>query len=234
MRVALAALLAALLLSFPATAGAHALLEGTSPPRGAVVEREPAAVSFAFSEPVEGNFGAVRVYDAGGGRADEGAAFHPGGDEARIGARLRPGLADGTYTATYRVVSADSHVISGGFVFSIGKAGAQPRETVAELLGDSGAGPIADAAFGVARGLLYAAIALGAGGFAFLLLAWLPALGAAGRPGEPWDAARAAFRGRLRAALLLAAGLGALGAAGGVVMVGAGEPGLSGLATLGW
>jgi len=47
-------------------------LEGTSPPEGAVVKAEPSAVIFEFDEPVEGNFGAVRVYDAAGERVDEG------------------------------------------------------------------------------------------------------------------------------------------------------------------
>ena len=41
---------------------------------------EPTAVIFRFDEPVEGNFGAVRVYDAEGSRVDEGDAFHPGGE----------------------------------------------------------------------------------------------------------------------------------------------------------
>lgn len=234
MRTAVAALAAAFLLAFPATAGAHALLEQTGPQRGAVVEREPAAVSFGFSEPVEGNFGAVRVYDAAGERADEGAAFHPGDDSSKIGVRLRPNLADGTYTATYRVVSADSHVISGGFVFSVGAAGPPPGATVAELLGESGAGPVADAVFGVARGLLYAAIALAAGGLAFLLLAWLPAFAGLGGAGPRWSAAGAAFLARLRGALLLAAALGALGAAGGVVMQGAEAAGVPGTSALRW
>ena len=55
-----------LLLVFPVGASAHAQLEGTSPPQGATVKQEPAAVIFRFDEPVEGNFGAVRVYDADG------------------------------------------------------------------------------------------------------------------------------------------------------------------------
>lgn len=234
MRTALAALAAALLLAFPVTAGAHALLEQTSPQRGAVVERQPAAVSLGFSEPVEGNFGAVRVYDAAGERADEGAAFHPGDDDSKIGVRLRPDLADGTYTATYRVVSADSHVISGGFVFSVGAAGPPPGATVAELIGESGAGPVADAAFGIARGLLYAAIALAVGGFAFLLLAWAPAFAGVGGAGPRWRAAGASFLARLRSALLLAAALGALGAVGGVVMQGAEAAGVPGTSALRW
>ena len=116
----------ALALLVPGAALAHAQLEGTTPERGAVVKHEPPAVIFRFDEPVEGNFGAVRVYDADGSRVDEGDAFHPDGEGPRLGVHLKPGLPDGSYTATYRVVSADGHIVSSGYVFSIGKAGKAP------------------------------------------------------------------------------------------------------------
>jgi len=225
---ALAALLALLA---PAAALAHAQLEGTSPERGAVVKHEPAAVIFRFDEPVEGNFGAVRVYDANGDRVDEGDAFHPGGEGPRLGVHLRPGLAGGSYTATYRVVSADGHIVSSGFVFSIGRAGKAPAETVSELTAGAGSGPVTETAFGIARGLQYAAIALGVGGLAFLMLAWLPALAAVGG-GESWRRASLVFASRLRVMLLLAAGIGAISAVAGVVLEGAEAAGISGFSAL--
>jgi copper transport protein len=233
-RVATAVLAIALVLALlaPATALAHAQLEGTSPERGAVVKKEPAAVVFRFDEPVEGNFGAVRVYDADGSRVDEGDAFHPGGEGPRLGVHLKPGLPDGSYTATYRVVSADGHIVSSGFVFSIGKAGKAPKETVSQLTAGSGSGPITETAFGLARGLQYTAIALAVGGLAFFLLAWLPALAAVGGKGERWSAASRAFSTRLRRLLLLAAVLGAISAAAGVVLEGAEAAGVSGFSAL--
>jgi copper transport protein len=233
-RVATAVLAIALVLALltPASALAHAQLEGTSPERGAVVKKEPAAVVFRFDEPVEGNFGAVRVYDADGSRVDEGDAFHPGGEGPRLGVHLEPGLPDGSYTATYRVVSADGHIVSSGFVFSIGKAGKAPKETVSQLTAGSGSGPVTETAFGLARGLQYTAIALAVGGLAFLLLAWLPALAAVGGEGERWSAASRAFSTRLQCALLLAAALGAISAAAGVVLEGAEAAGVSGFSAL--
>src|SRR6201991_3238032 len=168
----------------PAAASAHARLEGTDPPQGAVVKREPSAVIFEFDEPVEGNFGAVRVYDAAGERVDEGDAFHPDGEGPKLGVHLKPGLPDGSYTATYPGVSADGHIVSSGYVFSIGKAGAAPRETVGELIGGSGNGKVTEVAYGLARGLEYTAIALAVGGVAFLFFCWLPALGAVAGVGE--------------------------------------------------
>lgn len=233
-RVASAVIAAALVLALavPAGALAHAQLEGTVPPRGAVVKREPAAVIFRFDEPVEGNFGAVRVYDANGSRVDEGDAFHPDGEGPRLGVHLKPGLPDGSYTATYRVVSADGHIVSSGFVFSIGKAGKAPKQTVAQLTSGSGSGPVTEAAFGIARGVQYAAIALAVGGLAFLLLAWLPALTAAGGSGEHWPRASLAFASRLRVVLVVAAATGAISAAAGVVLEGAEAAGVSAFSAL--
>ena len=68
----------------------------------------------------------------------QGDAFHPGGDDRAVAVRLRAGLRDGGYTATYRVVSADSHPVSGGFVFGVGEGGAAPAATVGELLDGRG------------------------------------------------------------------------------------------------
>lgn len=227
------AVLAALALLAPAAASAHARLEGTSPPQGAVVKREPGAVVFEFDEPVEGNFGAVRVYDAAGERVDQGDAFHPDGEGQKLGVHLKPGLPDGSYTATYRVVSADGHIVSSGYVFSIGKEGKAPAETVGELIGGSGNGKVTEVAYGLARGLEYLAIALAVGGIAFLLICWLPALGAAAGVGEESrrSAARA-FARRLRTVLWVAAGIGLIATAAQIVLEGAEAAGVSGFSAM--
>ena len=75
------------------------------------------------------------------------------------------GLGDGTYTATYRVISADSHPVSGGFVFSVGRGGA-PAESLDELIDAGRPGPATEVGFGIVRGLSYLALALGLGGIA--------------------------------------------------------------------
>ena len=84
----------------------------------------------------------------------------PAARGAEVAVGLRSGLADGAYTATYRVISADGHPVSGGFVFSIGTRAPGRRATVADLLSGSSAGPATEIAFGVARGVGYLAIAL--------------------------------------------------------------------------
>ena len=223
------ALLVALLV--PAAASAHATLESTSPTRGAVVKAEPGEVVFRFSETVEGNFGAVRAFDAHGVRVDQGDAFHPGGQGSALAVHLKPGLPKGTYTATYRVVSADSHIVSSGVVFSIGRATAAGA-TVAQLLGRSKTGPTTQIAFGAARAVQYATIGAGVGLLAFLLLVWLPAMTAVAGGDARWQAASAAFVQRLRRVLVLVALLGVISALAAVVLEAASAAGISGWSAL--
>jgi copper transport protein len=205
-RAAIAVLAASVLALVAApAAGAHAILESTTPPRGATLEQAPSQISMRFNEPVEVTFGAIRVYDAKGGEVQRGSAFHPGGDARTVAVRLRPGLAHGGYTATYRVISADSHPVSGGFVFSVGSDGPASGQTVGDLLSGQSAGPVTSVAFSVVRALQYAAIALAIGALAILVIAWLPALAALAGPSEEWDDASAAFAARWRAVVVGAA-----------------------------
>ncbi len=223
---------AAVLLALPGAAFAHATLEGTQPERGATVAREPGQVVFRFDETVEGNFGAVRVFDTGGARVDMGDGFHPNGTGALIAVHLKPGLPGGTYTASYRVVSADGHIVTGGFVFSIGKPGAAAGLTVAQLLGRSSTGAVTEIAFGAARAVQYAAIAVAVGALVFLLAIWLPVLRLQAGGSAPWRAASAAFVGRVRLTLLLSALAGSLSALAGVVLEAAEAAGVTGWAAL--
>ena len=160
---------AALALACSAPAFAHATLEGTEPARGSIVETQPEAVVFHFSEAVEMNFSSVHIYDATGDVVDDGAPVHPDGVTSDVSIGFQPDIAHGTYTATYRVISADGHPVSGGFLFSVGEAGAAPTKTVAELSGGANAGCATTTAFAVARAVQYGAIALAIGGFVFLL-----------------------------------------------------------------
>jgi copper transport protein len=215
------------LLVWPAAAFAHAMLEATSPARGADLRHQPSAVVFRFNEPVEGTFGAVRVFNARGERVDAGDAFHPGGSGPRVGVHLKPRLPHGTYTATYRVISADGHPVSSGFVFSIGKPGAAGAP-VSKLLGRSKTGPVTDVVFGAAKATEYASIALAIGGMAFLLFLWPGALQQVAGGSERWRLASERFARRLRGLVLAAVLAGALAAALAVVMQGAIGAGISG------
>ena len=214
------ALALALLALLPAAASAHALLSATTPERGARLDAAPEQVSLRFSEPVEAEFGAVRVFDSDGREVQAGRTFHPSGRGTEVAVRLRDGLGEDGYTVTYRVISADSHPVSGGFVFVVGDAPA-PATTVGELLGDDDTGPVTGTAFGIVRAVQFAAIALGLGAVIFALLCWLPALRATAGAGAGWRTASTAFSARLRALLLAAAAAGALSAAAAIVLQGA-------------
>jgi copper transport protein len=161
-----------LLAALPATAGAHAQLEGTSPTRGAILKTQPKQVVFSYSETVEAPPGAVRVYDAAAKQVDDGHVSHPGGEGSKLGVGLKAGLPDGTYTATYRVISADGHPVAGGLVFSVGKPGAGPSKTIDQLIGSSKISTATKATQRIANALQYLATALAAGLVAFELLCW--------------------------------------------------------------
>jgi copper transport protein len=216
----------AALLALPAVASAHAQLEGTVPQRGAVLEHVPGQVVFRFDESVEAGLGAVHVFDAKGRRVESGGVFHPGGDGKRVAVRLPSSLPHGGYTATYRVISADSHPVSGGFSFSIGHGGAG-AQSVDRLLQGTSAGPVTTTALAATRAVQFAAITLALGVVAFLLLCWLPALrdlaGASGR----WAAASQAFSARTSTLLLVAAAVGVVASVVGILLQGAVAEGAS-------
>jgi copper transport protein len=199
---AFAALLALALL--PVSASAHTVLETTTPEPGAHLDTPPDQVTLHFSEPVEAKFGAVRVFDSKGREVQTGSTFHPYGRGAEVAVRLREGLREDGYTATYRVISDDSHPVSGGFSFVVGNAAARAA-TVGALLGDDDTGAVTGTAIGVARAVQFAAIALGLGALIFTLACWLPGLRVTAGAGPGWAAASTAFAGRLRILVLAAA-----------------------------
>ena len=210
-----------------APAMAHAQLLGTSPTSGSTVARQPREVIFKFNQNVGGTLGAVRVYDARGDEVDDLAVAHPGGNQHWMGVGLKAGLPAGTYTATYRVVSADTHIVYGGMVFDVGHAGAAPRYTVAGLIGRNEAGEVTRVAFGVVRAIDYLTIALMVGGQLFALLVWAPALASRAGAGERWGQASSAFAARLERLLILAVVLGLGASLLGVALQGASAAGTS-------
>ena len=222
----LALALVGVLASAPA-AWAHAQLLGTSPTAGATVQVQPKQVIFEFNQDVGGTLGAVRVYDAQGNEVDDLNVSHADGNEHWMGVGLKAHLPDGTYTATYRVVSADTHIVYGGLVFNIGHAGAAPKFTVAGLIGRNKSGKVTVLAFGVARGLNYLTLALMVGGLVFLFFAWLPGLMAVAGAEPRWSLASRAFAARLERLFAFAIVLGVLVSVLGILLQGASAAGVS-------
>lgn len=107
-------------LLFAAPASAHATLLGSNPEAGAEVERLPDRVSLYFNEPLQQTFAAVTLTDSEGNQwSDENVQVE--GDTASVGvAGTGPA---GTYTIAYRVISADSHPVSGTVEFTLTTGG---------------------------------------------------------------------------------------------------------------
>lgn len=102
-------------------ASAHATLVASDPVNGSRLKTAPAAVTLTFDEAVGlGSIGYLHVVDSSGRRVDSGPAAHPGGDGHQVTSKLKAGLGDSTYTASFRVISADSHPIAGTVRFVVG------------------------------------------------------------------------------------------------------------------
>ncbi|MGA7395847.1 MAG: copper resistance protein CopC [Solirubrobacterales bacterium] len=166
------AVLACLVL--PGSAMAHAVLSSSSPTRGEVLESPPSEVSFEFNEPVEVSLGAIRIFDTEANQIPTGEIQRLGDTGEEIAVDIPADLDDGTYTATYRVVSADSHPISGGLVFTVGDASLNSGKTISELIALSDVGPVTEVAFWFDRWVGYIALAIAVGLISFLLLIWSP------------------------------------------------------------
>ncbi|MFF8015462.1 copper resistance protein CopC [Streptomyces sp. NPDC007929] len=155
-----------LLLAGAAPASAHAALRGTDPDDGSVLRQAPRHLTLSFTESVGLLDDSFRVFGPDQRRVHTGEATHADGrsDTARV---ALPGkLAQGTYTVAWRVVSADSHPVSGAFTFSVGK----PSATKGQIDTGPAEDPLTGALHDAARYLAYLAAALLVGLAAFALL----------------------------------------------------------------
>ena len=98
------------------------------------------------------------MYDCSGARVDSGKIIRP---NDRSVFRLDRQLPQGSYTVTWRVISADAHPVAGAFVFSV-KA-ADPSGSCKQVFGKGTPGEV-DALFKFARALDFALILLVVGG----------------------------------------------------------------------
>lgn len=143
-------------------AGAHAVLLSSSPGAGQTLPAAPPAITLHFSEPVEIAFGSVSVYDPAGRMLPVGDARYLPDDSASLGVALPAGLRDGTYTVGWRVISADSHPVSGAFTFNIGAPGGS-RADLLDQLREQTADQTVERAADVARFVLFTGLLLALG-----------------------------------------------------------------------
>lgn len=165
--VALVALLGTLfLLGGAGSASAHSAVRETTPGEGTVLKSAPKQVTMTFTESVGITDDSLRVLSPENRRVNAGDTEHASGRSDSVRVPLDDGLADGTYTVAWRVVSADSHPISGAFTFSIGK----PSETTASVSAEPAVNPASGALYDIARYGAYAAVALLIGAATFVLV----------------------------------------------------------------
>ncbi|WP_128435423.1 copper resistance CopC/CopD family protein [Streptomyces cyaneus] len=160
-------LLVLLLLGGTAPASAHAALRATDPEDGTLLKSAPRHLTLTFTESVGLLDDSFRVLDPDGRRLRTGEPTHAqdgGGDTARV--TLPAKLAQGTYTVAWRVVSADSHPVSGAFTFSVGKASL----TTATVDTGPTEDPATKSLYNIARYLAYLAAALLIGTATFMAL----------------------------------------------------------------
>lgn len=165
-RAALAVVFVVLLLGLTVRpADAHAVLVSSTPGDGAALAAAPAEVALEFNEPVSAELGGLRVFDADGGRVDEGSVRT---SDRTVSIDLVDGLSDGAYVVSYRIVSADGHPVRGGLVFTVGD-GAVDTSGLERFFADDGdrGWEIAGA---VARWMAMAGTLLVAGGVAFSVI----------------------------------------------------------------
>jgi copper transport protein len=149
------------------SASAHAALISTDPGQGAVVATAPTTVSLTFSEPVVVTPNDLRVFGPDGARVDTGHAVHLG-RSATVGVGLRGAQQQGTYTVSWRVISADSHPVAGGFTFSVGQPSMSRVPGTAQPTGNTAIGLV----YGLVRAAAFAAFALLVGSIGFVMLCW--------------------------------------------------------------
>ncbi|MFJ6195480.1 copper resistance CopC/CopD family protein [Micromonospora sp. NPDC092111] len=157
--------LVTLLLAPAGPASAHAVLSSSSPVASAVVPNAPSEVVLTFSESVRQVTGKIRVIAPDGSRADRGEPRFEG-SVVTIG--VDPSGPRGTYLVSYRVISADSHPVSGAFTYSVGAPSSPPTDSGS----DSRADPVVDVGVRVAKYLGYAGLLLVVGPALVLAALW--------------------------------------------------------------
>ncbi len=153
----------AMTVGFTSTALSHAVLLGSTPAAEASLDSSPPEIIFNFNENVGPIF--IRVLDRTGKEVGAPGEWRVDGHD--VITPLTEELPNGTYIATYRVISADTHPVGGSVVFAVGEAVASMGDVAAA--GDQTSGWVVPVA--INRFLQYGAMLLAAG--AALFAVWM-------------------------------------------------------------
>lgn len=102
-------------------AQAHDALEGTDPADGSTLDVAPTQITLTFAETPLAVGTELAVTGPGGAAVQQGPVQVSG---TQVIQPLATGLAAGAYTVDWRVTSADGHVVSGTFGFTLSAAAA--------------------------------------------------------------------------------------------------------------
>jgi copper resistance protein C len=97
---------------------AHAFLDRARPAVGSTVHGSPTEIRLWFTSPLEPAFSNVKVLDQSGRQVDRKDKQVERGDPAQIKVTV-PALANGTYRVVWHILSVDSHVTEGDFIFEV-------------------------------------------------------------------------------------------------------------------
>ncbi len=144
-RIALVWCLVALLaLALAGTASAHSNLVSSDPKDGATLAAAPPKITLVFSEELQPDSNLISVTDAGGAQVDNGDTRLDLNDPKRVTltVTLKAGLGAGTYTISWKNMSADGHSEEGSLSFKVAAATAAPTPTSVPATGAGDAAPL--------------------------------------------------------------------------------------------
>lgn len=105
-------------ITVPFSVFAHAIMVKSQPQQNAIVTISPKQIDVWFNDKVGGEYKAVAVIDSKGNRVDNKDVQQEMLDSSHLYCTV-PTLPADTYTVRYRVVSIDTHIVTGKFQFTI-------------------------------------------------------------------------------------------------------------------
>ena len=102
----------------PVMAWSHAILVKSQPAKDETVAAAPKQIDLWFNDAVRSEYKALAVIDSAGKRVDNHDVEQALTDGSHIYATVGT-LTPGVYTVRYRVVSQDTHIVTGKFEFTV-------------------------------------------------------------------------------------------------------------------
>jgi copper resistance protein C len=106
------------LFALPLPVFAHAIMVKSQPVVDSTIAESPKQVDVWFNDKVGSEYKALAVIDSAGKRVDNKDAAQETFDQSHLYVTI-PQLPPGTYNVRYRVVSLDTHIVTGKFKFTI-------------------------------------------------------------------------------------------------------------------